>query len=542
MGKIIIFGIDGGSLELIEQWREELPTLKKLMAEGVYGELESTIPPLTCPAWPSMFTGKNPGKLGMFDFTKHFINKTDMTHGINTSLDYAPSAIWNILNKHGKRVGLFNLPFTFPPQKVDSFVVCGMDAASALKRNYTYPPELSDILNGVVGGYEILPLLELTIPNREQQYIEIFDKMIEKREKAARYLLDNYNWDLFICVFFALDSVQHYYWHHMDEDHIRHRNDKYRDVIKHFYIKLDTAIGRLLQNAPQDINILLVSDHGFGPLHGKFLTNRWLANNGFLKLKDKLERKKISHLLFGTRDAILSHVNSSLIRFGSKMLPRIVIKRMANLQAEVDNVRLLYKSIDWTKTKAYAIGNVGMIYINLEGRQPWGIVRSGKEYEEVRNEITRRLREIIDPETGNIIDVRIFKKEEVYSGPYLESAPDILYHMSKYIQSTSIWEEAEWGTTTHSGQHAQKGIFIASGPDIKNNGAKLSGLKIYDIAPTILHWFGLPIARDIDGKVLTEIFRERSAPAEKSVLYRESSGEIDKIKLKVKKLKESRHI
>lgn len=542
MGKIIIFGIDGGSLELIEQWREELPTLKKLMAEGVYGELESTIPPLTCPAWPSMFTGKNPGKLGIFDFTKHIINKTDMTYGINTSLDYAPSAIWNILNKHGKRVGLFNLPITFPPQKVDSFVVCGMDAASALKKNYTYPPELSGILDRVVDGYEILPLLELTIPDREQQYVKVFDEMIEKKEKAARYLLDNFNWDLFIGVFVALDLVQHYYWHHMDEDHVRHTGDKYQNVIKDFYIKLDTAIGRLVQNAPQDTNILLVSDHGFGPLHGKFLTNRWLANNGFLKLKDKPERKKMNRLLFRARSSLLSHLSPSLVRFGSKLLPRVIIDRMANLHAEVDNMKLLFKSIDWSETKAYAIGNVGMIYINLKGRQPLGIVRPGKEYKEVRNEITRRLSEIIDHETGNIIDVRIFKKEEVYSGPYLESAPDILYHMSKYIQSTSICEEAEWGTTTHSGQHAQKGIFIASGPDVKNSGARLAGLKIYDIAPTILHWFGLPIARDIDGKVLTEIFRERSAPAERSVLYCESSGEIDKIKLKVKKLKESRHI
>jgi predicted AlkP superfamily phosphohydrolase/phosphomutase len=138
--------------------------------------------------------------------------------------------------------------------------------------------------------------------------------------------------------------------------------------------------------------------------------------------------------------------------------------------------------------------------------------------------------------------VRIFKKEEVYSGPYLESAPDILYHMSKYTQATSIWEEAEWGTTTHSGHHAPRGMFIASGPDIEDSGAKLSGLKIYDITPTILHWFGLPVDRDIDGKVLTEIFRERSAPAEKNVLYRESSEETAKIKLKVKKLKESRHV
>ncbi|MFC1938100.1 alkaline phosphatase family protein [Chloroflexota bacterium] len=114
MGKLVIFGIDGGSPKLIEQWKDELPNPKKIMEKGVYGELESTFPPVTCPAWPAMFTGKNPGKLGIYDFIK-YPNSQEQTLGLSSSLDYSSSAIWRMLNAYDKGVGLLNLPMTFPP-------------------------------------------------------------------------------------------------------------------------------------------------------------------------------------------------------------------------------------------------------------------------------------------------------------------------------------------------------------------------------------------------------------------------------------------
>ena len=231
MSKVVVFGIDGCLLKLAERWRDELPNLKKFMAGGVYGELESTFPPLTCPAWPAMFTGKNPGKLGMYDFTKHLVSG-EQRFGINSSLDYSSSAIWKILNAGGKKVGLLNLPVTFPPEKIDSFMVCGIDTALKMGANYTYPPELSKTLDEVVRGYEVFPMVNLNIPGKEQQYIKDLSEMLDKREKAASYLMGNLPWELFVCVFFVLDTVQHYFWHHMDESHIRRGDKRYRDVIK----------------------------------------------------------------------------------------------------------------------------------------------------------------------------------------------------------------------------------------------------------------------------------------------------------------------
>ncbi|UCH51028.1 MAG: alkaline phosphatase family protein, partial [Chloroflexota bacterium] len=275
MSKIIVFGLDGGSLRLIEQWKEELPNFKKIMEGGVFGELESTVPNLTCPAWPCMFTGKNPGKLGMYDFVSlRFSNEYGSR--VFSSSDYHDSSVWSILNDHGKQVGLFNVPMTFPPHKIDGFIVCGIGTPGTTTR-YTYPASLAKTLDKIVGGYEVEPVMDLTLYGRETRYSKVSREMLNKRLKVARYLMTNFHWDLCVCVFRATDLLQHYFWHHMDASHPRHSaNSKYKDVIKDCYKHIDEDIGILMDEASQDSNILVVSDHGFGPLHGRFLVNKWL--------------------------------------------------------------------------------------------------------------------------------------------------------------------------------------------------------------------------------------------------------------------------
>ncbi len=535
MGKVVIFGIDGGSMRLIEQWQDELPNLKRIMQNGVYGELESTFPPITCPAWPAMFTGKNPGKLGMYEFTR-YMPQAEPKFRTNNSLDYSSSAIWKILNDWGKRVGLLNLPMTFPPQKIDSFMVCGLGSPDVMKANCTYPPGLQRRLDKVVGGYEIHPLVLLGLPGREEQYIKAFDEILVKREKAASYLMANLPWDLFVCVFYVLDSVQHYFWHHMDDSHSLPGDKRYRDVIKHFYIKVDGAIGRLLEKVPEGTNILVVSDHGFGPAHGTFAVNTWLEKNNFLKPRDKIHRRANATLLW-IRDFLLAHLSPSLVRLVTKFLPLAIVKRLTVSEALADNMRAVYDSIDWSRTKAYGMGMQGMIYINLKGREPWGIVEPGREYESVRDEIITRLRQMTDPETGKSVDIQIFKKEEVYEGQYFKSAPDIVYRIARHPQRTSIGDKVEWCAPNLSGWHVPQGVFMAWGPDIKRSGQKLTGLRIYDIAPTILHLFAIPVPRDMDGRVLTEVLKEDSEPGQREVAYQDVDYEAERIRRKVRELK-----
>jgi len=537
MSKLVIFGIDGGSFKLIEQWKDELPNFKKFMQNGIYGELESTIPPVTCPAWPCMFTGKNPGKLGMYDFTRYLVGQERMFR-INNSLDYSSSAMWKMLNAHGKKVGLLNLAMTFPPQKIDSFMVCGVGSPEAMKTSYTYPPDLKETLDEVAGGYEIIPWTLLFVTGKEKSYIRAFDEVLAKREKAASYLMANLPWDLFVCVFYVLDSVQHYLWHHMDKSHIRQGDKRYRDVVKDFYMKVDGAIGRLLQEIPEGTNVLVVSDHGFGPMHGTFAINRWLENNNFLKFRDKIYQKRANAALLRMRNFLITYLSPSLTRLVAKLLPKAIATKLTIRGSERDDMSTLYRSIDWSQTVAFGLGGVGAIYVNLKGREPQGIVKPGMQYEKVRNEIITKLRQMADPETGEAVNIEVFKKEEIYHGQYFKSAPDILYRIPKYPQSVSIRGKAEWCQSPLSGCHAPEGIFFAYGPDIKQSGEKLAGLKIYDITPTVLHMFGLPILDDIDGRVLSEIFKPDSEPGRRPVVY-EPEKVKNELKDKISKLKDS---
>lgn len=542
MSKVIVFGIDGGSLKLIEQWKDQLPNFKQIMQDGVFGELESTIPALTCPAWPCMFTGENPGKLGMYEFLNLQLTEG---HGFRpfSSSDYHSASLWKILSDYDKKVGLLNVPMTYPPHKINGFMVCGIGTPQPANSNYTYPPQLEETLNEVAGGYMIVPPVTLTVHGKEEQYLKVFNETLDKRVKAARYLMSNFPWDLFICVFFVSDGVQHYFWHHMDTNHPRYiNNSKHKDAIKEFYKRIDGAIGTLISETPEDTNILMVSDHGFGPYYGSFSVNKWLEENGFLRFQTRVHQKRIDAGLRRVRDLLLPRLNLKLARLVARVIPQELAKKLSTMGEVKDRMLEMVRSIDWAETKAYGLGVTGGIFINLKGKQPGGIVEPGREYEDIRDEIIKKLSEVVNSETGEPVASQIFKREDIYHGQYAHLAPDISIVADKYypIAVGSVAEESQWCrlTTAASGSHARAGVFMACGPDIKKGEAKLANLKIYDITPTILHIFGLPVPEDMDGRVLTEIFKPGSEPARRTVVYKEVS-ERERIKSRISQLKAS---
>ena len=483
MGKVVIFGIDGASLKLIEKWRDELPVLGKIMGGGVFGELESTLPPVTAPAWPCMFTGKNPGQIGMYSFTTVRFDR-DWEIRSNGSRNYHSSSLWHTLNGYGKKVGLLNVPMTYPPYKVDGFMVCGMGSPETLKANYTYPAELKKVLDKVVGGYEIFPAVSVPVKGRERAYLDTLKKAVDKRLKAARFLLNNFSWDLFVCVFWSLDQVQHFFWHYMDESHPWHYPSEFENAIKDFYRQIDAAIGELLDELPQDIDVFVVSDHGFGSLPVSFSVNNWLLNNGFLKYKTATSGRRRLVLVDRVKDVLLSKLNPELVRLVIKVLPRRMVESLSSQARQKEQAIGLLKDVDWENTRAYAMQ--GMISVNLKGREPEGIVQPGGEYEGVRDEIISGLRKLADPKTGKPLDIRLYKREEIYHGEHLNLAPDILIQLDSYPEVTET-EDSEWHKPTWSGWHAPKGIFMASGKNIKRSAQRLRNLRLYDITPTVLH-------------------------------------------------------
>ncbi len=505
------------------------------MEDGVYGELESTMPPVTCPAWPCMFTGKNPGKLGMYYFIDSSISEKGQNK-LSDSSYYHRWSLWKILNDHKISVGLFNVAMTYPPHKVDSFMVCGIGSPPSARANYTYPASLKSTLEKIVPGYEPVPLVDMTIAGKENIYRAALIREVDNRTKAAKYLMNRFPWQLFVNVFFATDTAQHYFWHHMDKEHPKYKAGKYHDVIKEIYKKVDTSIGELIKELPEKTNIIVVSDHGFGPEHKCFAEDRWLEEQGLLTLTSTITSGV--PLLWRIRGILLSILGVRITKWIAKIIPERFSEKISSRSREGAKVNRLYNNIDWAKTKAFPQAGMGCIRVNLKGRESTGIVNPGEEYERLVDDIVYRLRQLNDPISGEPIGINVFKGKEMYHGNYAAQGPDVVFHMDKYLPVPSEGHNLVWDEPRRSGWHARHGVFIANGPDIKNSGEKLADLKIYDITPTILHMFGLPVPDDIDGRVLTEIFKPDSEPAMKQVNYR-ATGKKQKVRNKIGKLRSS---
>jgi predicted AlkP superfamily phosphohydrolase/phosphomutase len=401
MSKVFVIGIDAGNLELIKKWQDDLPNFSRLLREGASGKLESTIPPSTMPAWNCIFTGKNPGKLGIYGFVISPQRGEGEFRIASYMYQDAPS-LWDILGDEGKKVGVVNVPTVFPPTEVNGFMVAGGLLTPLYKdTEYTFPPELKQELNRVTNGYEVLPFTDVRIPGKEKTYLERFKRNIEKQTQAVKHLITTQEWDFLTYVFYVTDSAQHYFWHHMDETHPRHnrrKSAKYKDAIKEVYQKVDTAIGNFLSVLPQDTTVLIVSDHGTAPAYGNFAANAWLMEKGFLSYRPRGRNWKIvfRHALVWIKDLLSRYLSSALIGFIVRCTPNRLLKMFLFRELYRTLSQRIMEIVDWKNTKAYSLG-MGSIFINLEGREAEGIVKP-EDYEKVREDIIAEFLKLNDPQ------------------------------------------------------------------------------------------------------------------------------------------------
>ncbi|MCK4492312.1 MAG: alkaline phosphatase family protein, partial [Candidatus Altiarchaeales archaeon] len=298
--------------------------------------------------------------------------------------------------------------------------------------------------------------------------------------------------------------IQHYYWGH-------------KEVEEHF-IELDGVLEKLLKVIGDDVNVFIVSDHGFQNNDIYFNINTWLIRNGFLKVNKKassfnnLLRKGGLH----TKN-ILKLMKTLRLTFILKNLPIKIKGVFVESRPSFEGA-----DIDWRNTRAYSTFDVeNGIYINCRGREPQGTVEK-EGYDEVRQEIIDGLKKLD-------IDIDILKREEIYSGPYIEALPDLVIHIRDrgYKVSTNLDSESYYSKVDHSelesplGRHHIDGCFIAYGGDIKEGFHIDEVVNQVDIAPTILHVMGCEVPRDMSGRVLTEIFKEKSEPAKRNVRFRD---------------------
>jgi predicted AlkP superfamily phosphohydrolase/phosphomutase len=511
--KIMIIGLDGVPLDIIQRWAEagHLPTLRRLMESGAVGQLRSTIPPTSGPSWSSFVTGMNPGKTGIYDF----LYRKEGTYNfppVNAS-QRGGTTIWRYLSEGGHRVGVVNLPMSYPVEPINGFMISGWMTPYAAT-DYIHPPELAQELEREIGEYRIYPT-ETFAENRRESFLKASHELLDMRTRTALYLGRTRPWDVFMTVFFDTDRLLHQLWHYLSPDHPwrTDREDK-EPFVREYFQHVDHSISQLLELADEETLVFVLSDHGMGQANNFIVLNNWLLESGMLALKGD-PWTQLKKLMFRS-GFTLRNVHQVADRLGLAQQAEYVAGYFVDHLLKM--AFLSFLDVDWSRSRAYSFGrHLGSIYVNVKGREPQGIVEPGAEYEAVRDEIEKLAYEFRDPQTGRPLIGEVLRREEIYAGPHYERGPDLILRPKE--PSDIFFGLADFGhrktvaqVYRYSGMHRDYGMLIMNGPGI-GSANTIEGAAIQDIAPTVLHTMGLPVPTDMDGHVLEQAFAEEYTAA-----------------------------
>lgn len=504
--KVVVIGLDGADWRLLHPWMEAgyLPTLKRLVQEGVYGRLQSTIRPESSVAWSTFATGVNPGKHSVYGFVRHKPGTYDFY--LADARHVAVPRFWDYLGDAGNKVALVNIPFTYPPKQVNGYLIGGMLTPGA-HVTFTYPDTLQTrLLQQFQNNY----LFDAGDNIQDKaKLVEHVSAYTQQQLQTALLLLEE-TWDCFTVVFTGPDRLQHFLWSDMEAPHSAHQpadQSCLGSALRYHYEVLDRAIGQIMVKLPENTLLLLISDHGFNGVGRRFYLNRWLQDRGYLVLhKGKTQAKHpLERLAFLKNIPLTRYIKRTFLpqSWGPAQL------KTANFS----------RPIDWTKTRVYFAPDGGL-RINLQGREPQGIVKPS-EYESLREVLIAELCKVTDPDTNNSPIAAVYTREQLYQGAYVQKAPDLIVEPQRdqptvdcnYVLDTNLQGVGIpfASSEPYSGNHAPEGIFIGWGTPVTVH-QSLPDLHLMDVAPTILAAMGVPIPDNMDGDVLLSLFADDYRP------------------------------
>ncbi len=532
--KVVVIGLDGATYDLILPWVAEglLPTFKYLLENGTYGYLKSTIPFATIPAWPTFSTGCNPGKHGFYDSFIQKKNSYEWTVELNPSKAIKQPTIWEILSNSGKTVAVINVPSTFPPTPVNGYIITGMLTPPGAK--YTYPTTLKKELEREIGKYNVF-FSQLSSKNIDLLLEDLY-RTFNSRVNAMLYLMKK-NPDFTMMVDNGTDRAEHVLWRFIDTENPLYNPkmvEKYGNPLLKYYQEVDRGLKKIIDTLDKDTILMLMSDHGQGKLRKFINLNMLLIRENLMYVKNGIV-SKLRYFLFN--HGFTPH---NLYRILEKIgIERFISTRVGRkrILSFLDKIFFSTLDIDWSKTKAFSSGITGGICINVVGKYSQGIINPGKEYDDLRTKIINILNSYHDPESGEKIVDAVYKREDLYHGHYLYKAADIVVTPQEGYEFFGMYgfsfNKILVPTFGNSGSHRSKGIFLVFGSGIAEN-KLIENARIEEIAPTILYIMGRKIPMHMDGRILNEIFDDKSIFRSNNTIHEEEKA---KLKNSVKELR-----
>jgi predicted AlkP superfamily phosphohydrolase/phosphomutase len=486
MSKVLMIGLDGATFSLLNTLMEDgtMPFMKKLVSEGVHGDLMSTRNPLTPPAWTSMITGTSPHVHGIYDFLRPVtMDDGGVFLGVNDSRQIRSETIWSMVSRQGMRATSLNFYGMSPPPEVDGYIASGFVPWKHLRKAIS-PPEFFDTIKAMPGfDYKNLGMdigeekkcVQGLLDGEHTDWIELQSVRDTAWADICCYLLDNDPTELTAVVLDGPDKIQHLFWRFVDPELLEENPSEWftqiRELCLDFYRQLDNNIQRMVEKAGPETNVILTSDHGFGATTEFVYINEWLARRGYLKWADQAELDAAGKL---TADKMKDHLGM----------------------------------IDWKRTLAFCpTPSSNAIYVKKAKGSGHGIKDS--EYLDFCLNLKQELLDYRHPEDGGQIFVGV-DTNKLEGTPYVEPSPDLTVRLRdggfvSILKSSHVVVPRE----NPDGTHRPNGIFIGYGPDIKAS-EHIEPIDLLDMTPLMLYFLGLPIPKNLEGRVPAEVLRDET--------------------------------